>query len=798
MKKALQFFVIATTAALVSANSFGQQYIITDLGTLGGSYSSAQAINNNGQIAGESNVVNPGGQTNAFLYSNGTMTNLGTLVNYPHSRSRDINNYGQVVGVVWNMEDLGTARAFVYKEGKMAKIGEFFPPSDSFANAINDNGDVVGQTRNIAFLYSNGIVTDIGYPNGYPSAYANDINSSGQIVGGAYKYQGSQNYYVVFTYNNGTITNLGAPFGTQYNAANSINDNGQIVGWFQNFQGNRLGFTYTNGSFQELSALPGAKNTRANQINNSGQIVGYSGVMGNYHATVYNNEVVADLNDLVAINSGWVLQYANAINDKGQIVGRGINPTGQAHAFLLTPVGNCQAYQVKPPVCAPIDRLAKWDGTNWVPVMPGDLSSGNIHVLVHGWAPGLRTFANDGGKIWEVNDPKTGVADNDYFAGMLTYSATTINSVAPKDTIVAFNWVDMSATETDNPFTEPRKSRKNTDEAGQFLAESLKSAGVSSGNFTGKIQIMGISHGARVSAFATAKLYDSGNPDSVVVNQLTLADSPENWKTLDFATAAKNRLKDVLLNINIGRAEGTTFVDNYYSYFGESYQTDDDIVNIQLHPPYSPIDVKNSHAYPIPWYRGATTFTSSLGLAWSPLEGDAYKTLSSNYEQDWTSGEYVLKDKDAGLSPVEKWLKLDLSTLLTEGLVTGIPGGMRLTEHSPAYWHTGFTKSANDNAIEFSYQFSNVGDGDQLTLWVDDEMRFVITGDLAGTGIYTTDVDISDLDMGSHILSIALNNYGDVNASVDVTNFTMVSVPEPASLFLFVGAIILLRKNRSK
>ena len=44
-----------------------------------------------------------------------------------------------------------------------------------------------------------------------------------------------------------------------------------------------------------------------------------------------------DLNSLIATNSGWTLQSANAINDNGQIVGYGINPSGQMDAFLLTP-----------------------------------------------------------------------------------------------------------------------------------------------------------------------------------------------------------------------------------------------------------------------------------------------------------------------------------------------------------------------------------------------------------------------------------------------------------------------------
>ena len=44
-----------------------------------------------------------------------------------------------------------------------------------------------------------------------------------------------------------------------------------------------------------------------------------------------------DLNNLIPSNSGWTLTYASGINDSGQICGTGTNPSGQIHAFILTP-----------------------------------------------------------------------------------------------------------------------------------------------------------------------------------------------------------------------------------------------------------------------------------------------------------------------------------------------------------------------------------------------------------------------------------------------------------------------------
>ena len=787
---------ITTIFSTVSICADQVQYVVTDLGTLGGNYSIAYGINDSGQVVGTAAISNTSYRYHAFLYANGIMSDLGAFSDFSDSVAIAINNNGQIVGYVRDPTVQHSDRAFLYSNGNMINIGTLYNiRGDTHASGINDSGQVaIGG----GYLYSNGTITDLpGSGPGDPNVGPADINNSGTVVGSAKYFRGDLLFhYNIYTYSNGIVTNLGTPLGysdINYSHPSAINNNGQIVGYVGGYGLSEHAFLYSNGTWQDLGS-----NIRANDINDEGQIV-LSPASGN-SAFLYSNGATQNLNALITPSSGWHLSSATAINNVGQIVGRGINPTRQSHAFLLTPVGKCQSYQVQPPVCAPVERLAKWDGTNWVSVNKGDLSSGNIHVLVHGWAPGLRTFADDGGKIWDENDPKTGDNTNKDFAEKLKNAATGIKAVAPGDIVIAFNWLDMSATETENLTTEPRKSRNNTDQAAADLVNALKSAGISAGVFDGKLQIIGVSHGARVSALATENLYKNGKSGSIVVDQLTLADSPEGITGL---VGANNRLASVLNGIKIGRDASSTFVDNYYSYFGESYFADDDIVNVRLNPKPS-LSIGDKHIYPINWYEGASKNTTTLGLAWSPLEGDTYKNLSSNYEQDWQnpdgsidySREYVLRDKDAGLTPTEKWLKLDMSTLLTQGLVTGIPGGMRLTEHSPAYWHTSFSKDANDIAIEFTYQFLDAGDGDQLTLWIDDELRFVITGDIAGADAFTTDIDISDLDPGYHILSVALNNYGDMNASVDVTDFTMVSVPEPSSLFLLVAGIIFFRKRK--
>src|SRR5207249_7039187 len=51
-------------------------------------------------------------------------------------------------------------------------------------------------------------------------------------------------------------------------------------------------------------------------------------------AFLYRDGAMIDLNDLLPVGSGWVLTWAAAINNSGQIVGRGLY-NGQTHGFLL-------------------------------------------------------------------------------------------------------------------------------------------------------------------------------------------------------------------------------------------------------------------------------------------------------------------------------------------------------------------------------------------------------------------------------------------------------------------------------
>src|SRR5437867_3844117 len=89
-------------------------YVAIDLGTLGGDFSRAYGINNSGHVIGRAYANNNVAQ-HAFLYSNDSMQDLGTLSGGIYSYAYGINDSGEVVGVTNDSNTLN--HAFVYLNG---------------------------------------------------------------------------------------------------------------------------------------------------------------------------------------------------------------------------------------------------------------------------------------------------------------------------------------------------------------------------------------------------------------------------------------------------------------------------------------------------------------------------------------------------------------------------------------------------------------------------------------------------------------------------------------------------------
>ncbi len=364
--------IVLVLAAVTSAAS-GQvppRYTVTDLGTLGGSSSTATAINSSGEIVGYS-LISGDVAMHAFLYANGSMQDLGTLGG-PNSGAYGINNSGQIVGAS-DTDSAGDEHAFLYSNGSMQELpilggscGGF-----SFANSINNVGQIVGTSSRgcsyvpyHGFLYTvaTSTMTDLGVISGRDSI-ARAITDAGVIAGESDADNASATHVALWV--NGALTDTGA-----YGGAMGMNSSNQIVGWGSVPPiATEQAFLYSNGTDTGLGTLGGTAFGMG--INDSGIVVGLS--CGNdcpvapvdygnpaAHAFLYNGTLY-DLTTLLTGSPGWTMYNAYAIDDQGRIVGTGTF-NGQQHAVLLTPVAT------NPPVAHPTQSPAPygagWNNTN--------------------------------------------------------------------------------------------------------------------------------------------------------------------------------------------------------------------------------------------------------------------------------------------------------------------------------------------------------------------------------------------------------------------------------------------------
>lgn len=162
---------------------------LTTLSTLGSyfephnntqiNYSFAHGINARGQVIGRSSSSDEG--KSPFIYSNSmTALHIGNS-----AIAHGINDDGSITGEFFGAP--GIFHAFLYRDGTLTDLGTL-GGSQSFGNAINQAGHVTGTSETAnggprdAFLYTDGTMKDLGSLYGSGSTgYA--INTAGQVVG---------------------------------------------------------------------------------------------------------------------------------------------------------------------------------------------------------------------------------------------------------------------------------------------------------------------------------------------------------------------------------------------------------------------------------------------------------------------------------------------------------------------------------------------------------------------------------------------------------------------------------------
>ena len=315
--------------------------VISDLGTLGGDESYALSVNEAGLITGGSAPVGLS-PTNAFLHD-GEMRNRGTVNG--DAQGNEINDAGTIVG--WADPDGpggDGSHAVRFDAGGPVNL-DGRDGYDSLPLGINNAGSVVGWAeidkpdapgvkQRIAHSFSPLTKIDFALP-GYETVHSEafDVNASGDMVGEAIVVKDGQGRRAAVLQRGGQTIDLGG-LGGAFAEARAMNDQGVIVGHAEDALGIEHAFVWDRGLLTDLGNLGGSE-TWAFDISEEGVVVGNSTVPGGaLRAWVARDGVMTDLNDLLPNGSGWVLQSAEGINERNEIVGFG-QFEGERRAFVL-------------------------------------------------------------------------------------------------------------------------------------------------------------------------------------------------------------------------------------------------------------------------------------------------------------------------------------------------------------------------------------------------------------------------------------------------------------------------------
>ena len=123
----------------------GQKMVDMFTGGIGGNFQIANAINDAGEIVG--GAAFPNRISDAALWRDGVITDLGTLPGDCFSQAFAMNSRGQVVGGSVSC-DGSTIRAFLWQNGEIVDLNTLVAPDSGFllveTNAINDRGEIAG------------------------------------------------------------------------------------------------------------------------------------------------------------------------------------------------------------------------------------------------------------------------------------------------------------------------------------------------------------------------------------------------------------------------------------------------------------------------------------------------------------------------------------------------------------------------------------------------------------------------------------------------------------------------------
>jgi probable HAF family extracellular repeat protein len=346
------------------------RYTITDLGTLGGSSSTAFGINQKGHVAG---VANDGSEIqHAVLWTGRQLIDAGKPGLNSQAGGPNANDELAIVTEIPKSDPLKENFCLfdtglrcigaVWKDGIM-KLLPTLGGNNAAALALNHHGHVVGvaetstpdpscnppqqlQFEAVIWGPKKGQTSTLPPLAGDTVGFALGINDASQVVGAS----GTCANTPLFPFPIGPHAVLwqdGSPIdltslGGSLNTAAAINKHGEVVG-ASSVPGDTAlhSFLWTKKvGMVDLGTVGADNSSFPTAINNDGAVVGASCDQTLTVCRAYlwqRSEGMVDLNTLVSGTSSLTLVTAFGINDAREIVGLGVDAAGHPHAFLAKP-----------------------------------------------------------------------------------------------------------------------------------------------------------------------------------------------------------------------------------------------------------------------------------------------------------------------------------------------------------------------------------------------------------------------------------------------------------------------------
>ncbi len=327
--------VLAAIALIASAGASHAQaavrYRITMLAPIDGIQSQPIAINNHGLVVGHAADESVGSYPVAVLWDDRGNPTYLTGEGNSGAFVTAVNDDGLIAGASDSFA--GTVNShggFIAPDGFTPNpIGDRVGPSDMdsagrLACTIIDEAFI----DRVAGVWHNGVTTILGSLDPAQQSFAHAMNDAGIVVGISDTAQGP---IYATKWDSGRVINLGGiptadPAWFWISTANDINENGLIVGeaYVNSFTTQAAQWPDAAPGPQLLELPEGFSRSQAEAVNDRGHIVGWAQQqLQTTRAVLWRHGRMTDLNTLIDPDSGWRLQNAVDINNRGQIIGFG-------------------------------------------------------------------------------------------------------------------------------------------------------------------------------------------------------------------------------------------------------------------------------------------------------------------------------------------------------------------------------------------------------------------------------------------------------------------------------------------